>query len=79
MMQKSPPKKKRVLNVLNVLNDLIRKHDKKLSYRRGTARCVVVVPVEILPTATQQCRNYLHDKFRTNRSYEIGGLRWADV
>ena len=74
MMQKSPPKKKRVLNVLN---DLIRKHDKKLSYRRGTARCVV--PVEILPTATQQCRNYLHDKFRTNRSYEIGRLRWADV
>ena len=27
----------------------------KLSYRRGTARCVV--SVEILPTATQQCRN----------------------
>jgi len=34
--------------------------DKKLSYRRGTARCVV--SVEILPTATQQCRNYLYDK-----------------
>ena len=33
---------------------------KKLSYRRGTARCVV--SVEILPTATQQCRNYLYDK-----------------
>jgi len=30
---------------------------KKLSYRRGTARCVV--SVEILPIATQQCRNYL--------------------
>ena len=30
--------------------------DKKLSYRRGTARCVV--SIEILPTATQQCRNY---------------------
>jgi len=34
--------------------------NKKLSYRRGTARCVV--SVEILPTATQQCRNYLYDK-----------------
>ena len=33
---------------------------KKLSYRRSTARCVV--SVEILPTATQQCRNYLYDK-----------------
>jgi len=29
---------------------------KKLSYRRGTARCVA--SVEILPIATQQCRNY---------------------
>jgi len=27
--------------------------DKKLSYRRGTARCVV--SVEMLPIATQQC------------------------
>ena len=34
--------------------------NKKLSYRRGTARCVV--SVEILPTATQQYRNYLYDK-----------------
>ena len=34
--------------------------NKKLSYRRVTARCVV--SVEILPTATQQCRNYLYDK-----------------
>jgi len=34
--------------------------DKKLSYRRGTARCVL--SVEILPTATQQCRNYLYYK-----------------
>jgi len=33
---------------------------KKLSYRRGTARCVV--SVEIVPIATQQCRNYLGDK-----------------
>ena len=34
--------------------------NKKLSYRRGTARCVV--SIEILPIATQQCRNYLYDK-----------------
>ena len=33
---------------------------KKLSYRRRTARCVV--SIEILPIATQQCRNYLYDK-----------------
>ena len=33
---------------------------KKLSYRRGAARCVV--SIEILPIATQQCRNYLYDK-----------------
>ena len=33
---------------------------KKLSYRRVTARCVL--SVVILPTATQQCRNYLYDK-----------------
>ena len=35
-------------------------NNKKLSYRRGTARCVV--SVEILPIATQQCGNYLYDK-----------------
>ena len=34
--------------------------NKKLSYRRGTARCVV--SIEILPIATQQCRNYLYYK-----------------
>ena len=34
--------------------------NKKLSYRRVTARCVV--SVVILPIATQQYRNYLHDK-----------------
>jgi len=34
--------------------------DKKLSYRRGTARCIV--STEILPIATQQCRDYLYDK-----------------
>jgi len=38
----------------------IASQNKKLSYRRGTARCVV--SVEISPVATQQCRNYLHDK-----------------
>jgi len=36
------------------------KSNKKLSYRRGTARCVV--SIEILPIATQQSRNYLYDK-----------------
>ena len=35
-------------------------YNNKLSYRRGTARCVV--SVEILPIATQQCKNYLYDK-----------------
>jgi len=35
-------------------------YDKKISYRRVTARCVV--SVEILPITTQQCRNYLYDK-----------------
>jgi len=35
--------------------------NKKLRYRRGTARCVV--SLEILPIATQQCRNYLYNKF----------------
>ena len=34
--------------------------NKKLSYHRGTARCVV--SIEILPIAKQQCRNYLYDK-----------------
>ena len=34
--------------------------NKKLSYRRVTARCVL--SVVILPIATQQCRNYLYDK-----------------
>jgi len=51
--------------------------EKKLSYRWGTARCVV--SVEILLIAVQQCRNCLYDKSWTNRSYEVGGLRWADV
>ena len=34
--------------------------NKKLSYRRVTARCVL--SVVILPITTQQCRNYLYDK-----------------
>jgi len=33
---------------------------KKLTYRRRITRCIV--SVEILPIATQQCRNYLYDK-----------------
>ena len=46
--------------------------NKKLSYRRGTARCVV--SIEILPIATQQCRNCLFDKSWPNRWYEVGDL-----
>jgi len=38
--------------------DCLPQENKKLSYRRGTARCVV--SVEILPVATQPCRNYLY-------------------
>ena len=38
----------------------IRPVNKKLSYRRVTARCVL--SVVILPITTQQCRNYLNDK-----------------
>ena len=34
--------------------------NKKFSYRRGIARCVV--SIEIVPIATQQCRNYLYNK-----------------
>ena len=36
------------------------KKNKKLSYRRGTAR--YIMPIEILPIAKQQCRNYLYDQ-----------------
>jgi len=43
--------------------------NKKLCYRRGTARCVV--SIKILPVATQQCRNYLYDKSWPNRWYEL--------
>ena len=45
---------------------------KKLRYRQATMRCVV--SVEISPTATQQCRNYLYDKSWPNRWYEVGDL-----
>ena len=38
----------------------IGKLEKKLSYRRVTARCVL--SVVILPITTQQYRNYLYDK-----------------
>jgi len=46
---------------------------KKLIYRRGTARCVV--SVEILPIATQQCRNYLYDKSWTKYQLSLIGPR----
>ena len=41
-------------------NYTVNSKDKKLSYRRVPARCVL--SVVILPIATQQCRNYLYDK-----------------
>ena len=53
------------------------KNNKKLSYRRVTARCVL--SVVILPIATQQCRNYLYDKSWPNRWYEVGGLVSGNV
>ena len=60
---KSLTKVKRYDNYIRVCGqkprDRVQKN-KKLSYRRGTARCVV--SIEILPIATQQCRNYLYDK-----------------
>jgi len=46
-----------IIGVTLITNSL---NNKKLSYRRGTARCVV--SIKILPIATQQCRNYLYDK-----------------
>ena len=51
--------------------------NKKLSYRQGTARCVV--SIEISPIATQQCRNYLYDKSGPNRWYEVGDLVGGNV
>jgi len=51
--------------------------NKKLSYRRGTARCVL--SVVILPITTQQCRNYLYDKSWRNWWYEVGGLAGGNV
>jgi len=50
-----------------------RKTNKKLSYRRGTARCVV--SVEIFPIVTQQCRNYFYDKSGTKYQLSLIGSR----
>ena len=46
--------------------------NKKLSYRRETARWVV--SVEILLVATQQCRNYLYNKSGTMYQLSLIGL-----
>ena len=54
-----------------------RLYNKKLRYRRVTARCVL--SVVILPIATQQCRNYLYDKSWPNWWYEVGGLVGGNV
>ena len=47
-------------------------NNKKLSYRRETARWVVLV--EILLVATQQCRNYLYNKSGTMYQLSLIGL-----
>ena len=52
-------------------------YNKKLSYCRVTARCVL--SLVILPVATQQCRNYLYDKSWPNWWYEVGGLVGGNV
>jgi len=49
----------KTLELASITFDDSSKYDKKLSYRRGPARCVM--SVEILPVATQQRRNYLND------------------
>ena len=67
-------------NYVNVRLDLVTTwpgydltiNHKKLRYRWGTARCVM--SIKILPIATQQCRNYLYDKYWPNRWYEVGDL-----
>jgi len=51
--------------------------NKKLSYHRVTARCVL--SVVILPITAQQCRNYLYDKSWPNRCHEVGGLVGGNV
>ena len=54
------------LNVVTALSFIFQhskkpaKYNKKLSYRRVTARCVL--SLVILPVTTQQYRNYLYDK-----------------
>jgi len=50
-------------------NTTTSQRNKKLSYRRVTARCVL--SLVILPNTTHQCRN---DKSWPNRWYEVGGL-----
>jgi len=55
-----PPAGLRPSTVQHLLRPRSPQKNKKLSYRRGTARCVV--SIEILPIATQQCRNYLYYK-----------------
>ena len=57
-----PPKTifAKMMFFVETIGFLPRSGNKKLRYRRGTARCVV--SIEILPIAMQQCRNYLYDK-----------------
>ena len=46
------------------ISQYVPEQNKKLGYRRVTARCVV--SVEILPITTQHCKNYLYHKSWTN-------------
>jgi len=46
---------------INVVHNRPLVENKKLSYRRGTARCVVSVEILPMPIATQQCRNYVYE------------------
>ena len=55
----------------------VMREDKKLSYRGGTARCVL--SVVILPIATQQCRYYVYDKSWPYWWYEVGDLVKGNV
>ena len=68
--------RKKLSNKANLVSGIIR-YNKKLSYRRVTARCGL--SVVILPIATQQCRNYLYDKSWPNWWHEVGGLVRGNV
>jgi len=73
----SPTQDEHAIAMFSVYTNWTASNYKKLRYRRVTARCVL--SVVILPITTQQCRNYLYDKFCPNRWYEVGGLVGGNV